>query len=389
METLTKVMIQIIASEIFGTVPDDSVKESITDELLLELYKLSQKHDMAHLVGYSLDKNNLLPVSTVSDRFREQFFSSVFHHEKLEFDYLNICGELEKSCTEFIPLKGLVIKNLYSEPWMRTSSDIDILIHPHDLPKINRVFEENLQYSITSTSSHDVTFITPGGNLVELHFELIEEGRAKKSYSVLSRVWDFSVPDKENGFCYKMNEEIFLLYHIAHMAKHFESGGCGIRAFLDLAIMLRHQDFWSSKAERLIKEADLLDFANAVRRLCDVWFFGKEHNSTTLRLQEYVIDSGAFGTKSNSFAVQQTKSKGKIRYIISRIFLPYEELKLQYPILREKAFLTPVYEICRWFRLIFGKESIKRKKNAEIVKNTTEKEINEIYDLFRSIGLNS
>ncbi len=387
MDLLTNVLMQVIACEIFGTEPDFPLQETITDELLPELYNLSQKHDLAHLAGYILDKNNLLPISTVSDKFREQFMAAVFRYERLEFDYGSICSELEKAEISFIPLKGSVLKKLYPEPWMRTSCDIDILVHPDDVENSKNLFEAKLQFTAASSGLHDITFLTPNNNPVELHFDLIENSRAKDSAKVLGKVWDYSYKKEENGSFHIMNDEMFLLYHIAHMAKHFESGGCGVRSVLDLGILLRKPDLWNPNSEKLLSDAGLLVFAKAVRGLCEAWFFGKEHNSTTLKLQEYIVGAGAFGTKSNAFAVRQGKEKSKLKYIFSRIFLPYEALTVQYPILRKKAYLTPFYEICRWFKLLFGKDSGKRKNNLGVVKNTSEKDINEISELINLIGL--
>lgn len=388
MEVLEKVLIQVIADEIFGTGSDAFVKESITDELLVELFNLAQKHDLAHLVGYSLDKNNLLSISTVSEKFREKFFTSVFRYERTEVDYQNICDELEKSCTKYIPLKGSVIKNLYPQPWMRTSCDIDILIHTEDLQKTTLLLKKNLNCIEVGSSLHDVTLKTANGNLVELHFDLIEDGRAMNAAEALGQVWDYSYPESENSFRYKMKDDLFLLYHIAHIAKHFESGGCGVRPFLDLGIILHKSEMWNKKAEQLLQKANLFVFANAVRNLTEVWFFGKEHNQLTLQMQKYIMSSGTFGTKGNELVARQSKSGGKLKYVLSRIFLSYDELKLQFPILKKYIFLTPFCEICRWFKLFFYNKSFNRKKNINVVKNTSKKDMDEIKNFLKTVGLN-
>ena len=387
MEVFERALIQIISSEIFGTASDYSVKEAVAGEMFAALYKLSQKHDLAHLAGYVLDKNNLLPISTVSEKFREQIIKAVFLYERLEFDFSNVCAELEKSKTEFIPLKGSVLKNLYPHPWMRTSCDVDILIHQEDLFKTEQLFENNLNFVKVATSLHDVTFQTPNGNLIELHFSLIEDGRSANSAKVLKKVWEFSHPKKPNGFHHCMNDEMFLLYHIAHIAKHFESGGCGIRPVLDLGIMLKNTQMWNDKADALLAKAELLEFANSLRRLCEVWFFGKEHNQVTLQMQEYIMNAGTFGTKSNKLTAEQSQKGGKFRYILSRIFLPYDELKLQFPILNKIRLLTPFCEIWRWVRLIFGKNTVNEKKKIDIIKKTSEKDMHKLSELFEAVGL--
>ncbi len=41
-----------------------------------------------------------------------------------------------------------------------------------------------------------------------------------------------------------------------------------------------------------------------------------------------------------------------MRYALSKIFLPYDDKKLHYPILNKHRWLTPVIEVYRWCRII-------------------------------------
>ena len=43
--------------------------------------------------------------------------------------------------------------------------------------------------------------------------------------------------------------------------------------------------------------------------------------------------------------------------LLSKIFLPRELLKNQFPILEEKRWLTPYYEVKRWHRILFKDKS--------------------------------
>lgn len=382
-----KVMMQLIAGELSGIKSAVPEKELLTDELLTQLYTLARKHDLAHLIGYSLDKNGLLPVSTVSDRFREQFYASVFRYERLNSDYLNICSVLEKSKIKFIPLKSAAFRQYYPEPWMRTSCDTDILVRREELERAKQALREKADCVCLQSSMHDISFKTQNENLIELHFDLLEEGRANSSAEILKDVWDYSFKKEGSEFVYTMSNEMFLLYHIAHIAKHFESGGCGIRPIMDLWIMLCRKDFRNEKADEMLKKADLYVFANALSELADVWFAGKAPNETTLQMQDYILSSGSFGTKKNAFAINQNKKVGKLKCFLSRIFLPYEELKLQYPSLEKYRFAVLFYEIHRWVKLIFGSKAENRKKFINEMKDVTDKDIEETSALFEKIGL--
>ena len=55
--------------------------------------------------------------------------------------------------------------------------------------------------------------------------------------AILDMVWVCSSPFKESPYCFQMSNDMFVFYHIAHMAKHFIAGGCGIRSFIDLYLL--------------------------------------------------------------------------------------------------------------------------------------------------------
>ena len=58
---ISHIMFALLRFEINGMQLCDEVKNLITPEALPALFKLSKKHDLAHLVGDALDKNGLLP----------------------------------------------------------------------------------------------------------------------------------------------------------------------------------------------------------------------------------------------------------------------------------------------------------------------------------------
>ena len=60
-----------------------------------------------------------------------------------------------------------------------------------------------------------------------------------------------------------------------------------------------------------------------------------------------------YGSNENRIAVQQQKKGGKLRYALSKIFVSYDTLKCQYPVLQKHAFLMPLMQVRRWFRILF------------------------------------
>ena len=71
-------------------------------------------------------------------------------------------------------------------------------------------------------------------------------------------------------------------------------------------------------------------------------------------MQSYILSGGVYGVRDNYVSVNQIKRGGKIKYALSRIFLPYNVLKYIYPVIQKHKWLTPVFEVVRWFSLVFG-----------------------------------
>ena len=94
-----------------------------------------------------------------------------------------------------------------------------------------------------------------------------------------------------------------------------------------------------------------------------------------------------YGDLKNRIALQKGKNKSKISYILSRIFLPYQELKFQYPFLRKCKILFPFYQIRRWLRLLFKKKTVATSQEMKIYSQISDDESKRILRLFSDLGL--
>ena len=292
---------------------------------------------------------------------------------------------LEKAGIRFIPLKGSAIRKYYKEPWLRTSCDIDILIADSDVEKAKETLVNELNYTYVSAWNYELSFHSPTKVHIELHHTLNDENKAIDK--VLSTVWERSAPINNHLFHYEMSDEMYYFYHIAHMAKHFVNGGCGIRPFIDVWVLNHNCEFDKQKRYNLLDKAGLLQFAKAAEQLSEVWVKNNPHNSITEQLEQFILNGGTYGTIENRVVVQQAIIGGKFSYIMSRIFLPYEQLKLTYPILEKRKWLFPFYQVKRWFRLLRKgklKKSMQEAKTTSSVKNS---ENNQTTQLLKALGI--
>lgn len=327
-----------------------------TEAEMAALYKLAKHHDVAHLLAAALQGQLLQEDMTAA--LHRQYMTAIFRTEQLLAAQAELTEALEAAEIPFIPLKGAILRELYPERFMRTSCDIDVLVHEQDLPRATAYLCEHVGYEKTAQGPYDVSFTAVGGVHVELHFDLSATYASAEAAAVLQDIWAYASPVGESCFHYALRDDAFYFYHIAHMAKHFVHGGCGVRSFLDLTLLDRGVDGEVLAARNaLLQQGGLLHFATTVRALAAYWFAEGEKPPHHDEAEAFILSGGSYGTHTNKLQNSQARHGGRVRFVLSRIFLRYDAIKYIYPILQKHKWLTPFYEIRRLFALIFSKSA--------------------------------
>ena len=387
MEHSGKTMIRLIENAVCGSTLVLPYEKPLPEEVLRELYGLSKLHGVAHIVGSALINNGLADGSGMQSVFRDKVYSSLFRFENMKFVTEKVCNVLETLKIPYIPLKGAVMREFYPDEWMRMGCDIDILVSEKDVDFAASEIGRILGYDVKEKATHDISILSTEGIYIELHFGLVEEDYSPAMAKVLGNVWDYAVRCEAGKYRYALTDGMFYYYHIAHMAKHFIGGGGGVRPFLDLHLMQKSGRFDTAEVRELIGKGKLTDFERIVKHLSEVWFSDAEHNDVTRIMEKYIVSGGSFGTQDTKMISNRQRSGGKIKYILSRIFVPYAELKSQYPIIGKYKILTPLFELCRLFSLLTGKRRKFRKYYLGKINGVADKHVDEINLLFESVGL--
>ena len=353
-----------------------------TPEAISAALKLSATHDLAHLVAWGAKKNGI-----VSAEGEATVFKAVYRHQQLKYEYERLVKSLEKEKIPFLPLKGSVIRSRYPEPWMRTSSDIDVLVHDADIAAVKRLLTEELNYKLKGDFSHDVAFFSPANVFVEMHFDLIEESVMDASSRIMKRVWEASGVTDGYSYFYEMPDELFYFYHIAHMAKHLLNGGCGIKPFIDLWILDNAVGADTEKRNELLARGELLKFTEVARRLSQVWFGNAEHDELTEKMESFVLSGGVYGSSENRISVVRTEKGGRLKYALSMIILPYDAIKYIYPVLKKHRFLTPVMQVHRWARLLLSGRLGRAKRALATNNNVSDEQVAGVHRFLGEVGL--
>ena len=165
-------------------------QEHDSDKDIECLIAFAQKHQIQHLVAYYF-------LASGDKQFAKRFFSSVSFTVQQVRAAEELTETMSAAKIKHVPLKGTVLRKLYSEAWMRNSCDIDVLVSRDELDAAGRVLEKlgyKKQYGL---SAHDVTYVR-GRVHVELHYLLLEEYRMPKAAEVLGEYCRFSGRKSKN-----------------------------------------------------------------------------------------------------------------------------------------------------------------------------------------------
>ncbi len=379
------VLFALLRSAICGAELTIEERSGCSQDLLAEVLKLAKKHDVIHLAVLGLKKNGLLTAE--NSALETYLLQAVFRYERINYEYAKLCEALEESQIPYIPLKGSILRDFYPEAWMRTSCDIDVLVHSEDLDKAVSYLAEKMNCTVKERTTHDIMLDGPSGVHLELHYDLVEEGRANNAIGVLSAVWDDVSLREGSKYFYQMSDSFFYFYHIAHMAKHFETGGCGIRPFIDLWLLDRMDGTDIEKRDALLAKGGLLQFANVSRKLSRVWLEGEEADNLSLQMQAFLLHGGVYGSTDNRVVLQQKKQGGRWGYLWSRIFVPREKLGRYYPILKKHRWLLPFMQVRRWFMLLRPEVAGMAKRELEINKSVEVSKADAMNAFLEDIGL--
>lgn len=387
MDKITTILMNLIKCSIHKENIDVQQYCALSQKEKEQLFQLCSKHSISVIVGDVLGKSKMIEKTPDVKKLINESFMSVYRYEQSQTEIKKITHVLTELKIPYILLKGPRVRKYYPEPWLRTSCDIDILIHEEDLDLAINGLMEKCSYKKQERNYHDVPLVSPNNILLELHFNIKEN--MDNLDKVLIKVWDYSSPvDKDNCLEYEQSNEFFLFHLLAHTAYHFQHGGCGIRSILDLYLIHHQMPYNDEKLRMLCREAEIETFYEYVIQLSEVWFGECSHTPVTLAMEKYILHGGTYGTKDNSIAMEQTRQGGgHTQYIRGRIFMPYKALKMKYPILERHKYLTPIYQVVRWYKALSSGKLKKYTAELHLSKRINQEQLDSAEKLLEALKL--
>ena len=336
----------------------DSNKENINYKYL---YELAKRHSIVSLIAPLIDKNSCQ--SEIYDLFQSGYNANVRKTILFDNERNKIIHDFESQNINYCFLKGIIINSFYPKIGLREFGDNDILIRKDDWKKVRDIFK-NYGYDMhIARDVHDSYYKKPFFNF-EMHRALFDDEYKFSKY--FNSIWSRLIQKKDNE--YVMTSEDFYCYFLAHFFKHYESGGSGIRSFVDMYLIKEKvcsvKGFNVEYVNKVLKEEKIEEFEKEANNLVKQ-IFEVDDNYDYLSVL-YIIESGTYGILKHDVENSLNKQGGsKFKYVFSRVFLPYRQMAKQYKILKPLPFLLPLFWVIRTFRVVFS-SSTRTKFKGEV-----------------------
>ena len=340
---------------------------------------LTSAHNVCALVWHGLQDHQEVIEQMPEDlqkRMSGKYLHAIYRDSQLEYIKDSLESALSQEKVPHIFLKGARLKYDYPVPALRTMCDMDVLVKTEDYERITKV-SENLGGSRYYGDGNHRNYQFPGGVAVEFHPNLIHPGTPVATQ--INPGWQYAQEDVD-GYCKSMTAEGIYLNTICHLAEHFIAGGVGVRFVLDVWICNhRSKPYDREFVQKELKRFHLLDFAEKIEALAEVWFSGKETTPLLEELGEYILTSGSHGRKDRAMLNAVSLSPGGNRFsaLWHKVFYPREELEIRYPWSRGKPWLLPAAWCARAFGAVTQRGHLIRKWSSgtgEVTREAAEQQ---------------
>ncbi len=354
------------------------------------------RHSLVPMLWYAIEK---IPSDRKPQHSSFPYLKQIYHEQiitdiNLTTETDRILSAFNKSGIRAIPVKGILTKDLYPQPFLRTMTDVDILCLDSDRKRINDFFLSE-GYNKENTGEKDISYRKDKILHYEIHTSLLES--KSPAYEYFLNVWD-RVAFQEDYCIAKLSLEDSYIYMLEHLAHHLETGGAGVRMLMDVYLFLkRHSTFLDREyTTKVFSDILLDDFEKQIIRICENWLSGNEAPDVCSDLSQFIFNSGTYGKaeavflaesiRNNSDTQLKAKKQG-IAKIITKIFPSPKFMRRSYNAVDKVPFLYPFFVPVYWFNRLFVKKNVKTTNINKYFTSSDSEEAIRLKAVYESLGL--
>lgn len=312
------------------------------------LYRCGMKHSLNGILFQQLGKQIPAPSYGI---FQTDYLASIVRFRHRQEIVRQMETVLRENGIDHFYVKGDTVGALYTNPMLRSMSDVDLVVPPAQMERLGqRLIEQGF---VCEHRGKSVWTFRKETLVFEVHNALIHSVHREDDAieASLSRCWD-SVRDG------RLDWNTHMIYLLLHLRKHFRISGVGFRQFLDLAFVARKVplDWGLIRAE--MDRLGLWRFSMTVMNLCDEWFDADVapeplalDEAFVAQATETIFLNGVFGFSNEANGKNETvnaaRSEGALGLlgrILSAVFPSYRELRgnRKFRFLKDRPWLLPL-----------------------------------------------
>lgn len=393
----TNVFLDILKSAITQTECDNL--DGLDTDVWIRVYDISQKQQLSPLIYQQIFSNpsflerdpefqNFWKMDTI-DQAGNQVRKSIL--------FLMLSDKMRQNGLTPLVVKGIVCRNLYPNPDLRTSNDEDLFIPREQFQKMDE-FLRNEGFMrdelIEGKDYQEVPYKNLSNGLyLELHMNLFaqESGAYGHFNELFADAFDTCIETEIQGSkVLTLNVREHFLYLVCHSLKHFLHSGFGIRQACDMIYFAKnyHDQFDWEEIRSVMREYHMEAFAMNVLDIgvCYLGISWEEMGLTKpsdididcTALLDDMLDGGIFGqndmnrvhSANITLNAAEHEKASAASGIVASLFPDKEYMKTNYDYARKYPFLLPAAYIQRILKYL-----LKRKKTGQ---NTGEKSSTQI-----------
>ena len=375
------------------------------EQNLPEVIQLAKIHGVLGIWAYKIrEYYHIHSVSSpedqeLSDTAEQVFSRTVQNAVKRELLYQGLSRALSEAGVDHLPFKGIVVKEFYPVPELRTYGDVDMVIRTEDRDRCHALMQE-LGYR-SPVDFEPVYTYRKDGELYEIHTGIMSVNFTDRADYIgyFRNLWNnASLPENH---VWAFSPEFHFVYLLSHIAKHIYGSGAGIRMYLDLAFYIKCLGStmdWNMVQSGLRKIGLEQFFHLTLQNLH--WWFGislpipvqKVEKSILEAFFDFTMEAGTFGYEGRNSGEQLVRQQGRkdetglrIKALCSTYFPPAKKIQCRYTYLQKHSWLLPVAWIDRFFRNLRHIGTI-LEDTGDII-GTKQDEIQKVNSFYHDIGL--
>lgn len=361
----------------------------------MRLISLANLHAVTGILAYMVLENRSDNTARIEPMMKSQCYAAIETYAKKSEAAKELVSKLNAEGIDTFLFKGSVVRRYYPIPELRSFGDTDILIKSSDREKSHALMlRENY---LVKTDWEPVYSYYNDTEVYELHTQLLDGDISDSAdcTAYFAEAWQSAV--KTGEYCYEPETEFHFVYLVSHIAKHVRSAGAGIRMYMDIALLIKHEGEALDKARlsAALKKLGLKKFSDVVFTVCERYFGVKAPfdiepipDNILEDFMEYTINGGVFGHSAAEGSVntmRKANESSRAAAVLHRLFPAASTIESRYTYLQGRHWLLPA----AWLHRIF----ITREKwgehtaEAKALLEADREKLNEVNSLYENIGL--